>query len=203
MKTPIWRQVNKYIVLPTSIFWFSWVLCLFLHTYRWLSALQLWWRHWLQQAKLASTQNKLDDVIAAAVTPAPTTTMPFDAPAFSYSCSDDGNAEADCPPTVNAVGSDVHISACCGSVAIHSADCSLNPCRLLAEVEDLKRRMPWRLKRRMPTPFLFERRLEWKFWSFKIDSHNVLKQHHHHPVHSSFFYQKKGGFFNKKKSWSQ
>jgi len=94
------------------------------------------------KAKLASTQNKLDDVIAAAVTPAPTTTMPFDAPAFSYSCSDDGNAEADCPPTVNAVGSDVHISACCGSVAIHSADCSLNPCRLLAEVEDLKRRMP-------------------------------------------------------------
>ena len=69
-------------------------------------------------------------------TPAPVTVKPSP---FSFMCVDDGATE--CAPSVVADGNNAAVQACCGTLEFQSAECSVNPCQLKADVEELKRRL--------------------------------------------------------------
>ena len=89
-----------------------------------------------ENEKLNGKVADLQSQLVVTSTQSPVTAKP--AP-FTFRCEDSGATE--CAPNINAIGNDVAVQACCGKIELHSTECSVNPCELLAAVEDLKRRL--------------------------------------------------------------
>ena len=76
--------------------------------------------------------------LMATTTPQPTTATEY-AP-FDEKCS--RGLSEDCAPELVANGDgSVDIMACCGPVAIHSRDCSFDPCKIKEEIAEIKKRL--------------------------------------------------------------
>ena len=44
-----------------------------------------------------------------------------------------------CLPSIKAVGNDVEVRACCGTVTHHSAACTVDPCETQRQLDEIKR----------------------------------------------------------------
>ena len=47
----------------------------------------------------------------------------------------------ECAPKINADGSGISIEACCGAVTYHSESCSVDPCSVKRDVQELQSRL--------------------------------------------------------------
>lgn len=68
-------------------------------------------------------------------------TTPFDGASRAI-CNGQGNGDR-CSPEVSSTGDGgLDVTSCCGDVMIHSQSCSVDPCKLQQDVEELKRKVP-------------------------------------------------------------